>query len=277
MSKVGCNLLIKRSIYFPLHAYPNKEIVYRDKVRCTYSEFYKRLQKLANGLESIGAKPGPKIAFVDWNTHQYLEGMFAIPMMGSLIHHVNIRLAPEEILYTMKYVEDDYVIVRDEFLPLAEKLASHTPFVKGWIVTGESEDVKTSLKPLYFYEDLIKEGSAKYEFPEIDENTDASVYFTSGTTGLPKAVHFSHREIILQCMINGLALAANPSPASFTSADIVMHIPPFFHGMGWTLPYLMTMLGLKQVLPGRYEPKMMLDLIKNEGVTYAAGSQSSSR
>jgi fatty-acyl-CoA synthase len=269
--ELGYNLLIKRALYFPLHAYPNKEIVYRDRVRYTYSEFYERLQRLANGLESIGAGPGSKIAFIDWNTHQYLEGMFAIPMMGSIIHHVNIRLAPQEIIYTMKYVEDDFVVVRDEFLPFAEALASQVPFVKGWIVTGDMENVETSLKPLYFYEDLIKEGSPKYEFPELDENTDACVYFTSGTTGLPKAVHFSHREIILQCMVNGLALSAHPAPTNFTSADVAMHIPPFFHGMGWTLPYIMTMIGMKQVLPGRYDPKVMLDLIKNEGVTVAAG------
>ena len=122
-------------------------------VRYTYREFYDRIQRLASSLEAIGADPDSKIAFVDWNTHQYLEGMFAIPMMGSILHFVNLRLAPEEIVYTMKYVEDDYVIIRDEFLPLAEKLAPHVPFVKGWIVTGDNvENVETSLKPVYVYE-----------------------------------------------------------------------------------------------------------------------------
>ncbi len=262
------NLLIKKTLYFPLHAYPQKEIIYRDEVRYNYLKFYERLQRLASSLESIGAMPGSKIAFIDWNTHQYLEGMFAIPMMGSILHYVNIRLAPEEILYTMKYVKDDFVFVRGEFVPLAEKLAPHVPFVNGWIITGE--DVDTNLAPAYYYEDLIKDGSS-YDFPEFDEHKTACVYFTSGTTGLPKAVHFSHRQVVLQCMINGLALSAHPSPANFSSADVLMHIPPFFHGMGWTFPYLATMFGLKQVLPGRYEPKVMLDLIKNEKVTMAAG------
>ncbi|WP_202318985.1 long-chain-fatty-acid--CoA ligase [Archaeoglobus neptunius] len=264
------NLSVKKTLFFPLHAYAEKEIVYRDVVRYTYREFYERLQRIASSLESMGAK-NSKIAFIDWNTHQYLEGMFAIPMMGSILHCVNLRLAPEEIVYTMRYVEDDFVVIRDEFLPLAEKLAPHVPSVKGWIVTGDDIDkVETTLKPLYFWEDLIKEGSG-YEFPELSENETAIVYFTSGTTGLPKAVHFSHRQVVMQAIINGLALSANISPARLSSADVIMHIPPFFHGMGWTFPYLATMLGMKQVLPGRYEPKVMLDLIKNEGVTYAGG------
>ncbi len=127
--------------------------------------------------------------------------MFAIPMMGSILHCVNLRLAPEEIVYTMRYVEDDFVIIRDEFLPLAEKLAPHVPTVKGWIVTGDdAKTPETSLKNVYVYEDLIKEGSS-YEFPELDENSTAIVYFTSGTTGLPKAVHFSHKQVVMQCII----------------------------------------------------------------------------
>jgi len=191
--------------------------------------------------------------------------------MGSILHCVNLRLAPEEIVYTMRYVEDDFVVIRDEFLPLAEKLAPHVPSVKGWIVTGDNVDtVETNLKPVYIWEDLVKDGS-DYEFPELDERETAVVYFTSGTTGLPKAVHFSHRQVVMQCIINGLALSVNESPARMSSADTIMHIPPFFHGMGWTFPYLATMLGMKQVLPGRYEPKVMLDLIKNEGVTFAGG------
>ncbi|WP_180546167.1 AMP-binding protein, partial [Archaeoglobus fulgidus] len=132
------------------------------------------------------------------------------------------------------------------------------------------DKVETSLKPVYIWEDLVKEGSS-YDFPELDEHETAVVYFTSGTTGLPKAVHFSHRQVVMQCIINGLALSANESPARMSSADTIMHIPPFFHGMGWTFPYLATMLGMKQVLPGRYEPQVMLDLIKNEGVTFAGG------
>lgn len=264
--------MIKRLLDKPLRDYPDKEIVYRDKVRYGYSTFYDRLNGLANGLESIGAKPGSKIGIVDWNTHQYLESMFAIPMMGSIIHSVNLRLAPEDILYTLKYVQDDYIIIRDEFVPLVEKLAPNISSIKGAIITGDyTESPKTSYKPTYLYEDLIRSSSAQYAFPELDEDKDAYVYFTSGTTGRPKALHFSDRQIIFQGVINALALAAYPSPCKLSSTETIMHIPPFFHGMGWTFPYLCTMLGNKQVLPGSYDPKIMLDLIRNEKVTYAAG------
>jgi fatty-acyl-CoA synthase len=263
--KLRYELLIKKLLFFPLHAYPNKEIVYRDH-RYNYKEFYERLQRLASGLEVMGIRDA-KIGFMEWNTHQYLEGMFAIPMMGSIIHTINIRLAPQEIVYTINYVKDDYIVVGRDFVPLAEKIAPHVPSVKGWILTEEAE---TQLKPCYYYEDIIKSGS-KYEFPDFYENKTAVIYFTTGTTGLPKPVHFSHRNVVLQAVINGLALSAHPSPVRVSSTDVVMHIPPFFHGMGWTMPYLDTMLGMKQVLPGRYEPRVMLELIKREKVTFTCG------
>jgi len=264
--KLKYEILIKKALFYPLHACPEKEIVYRDEHRYNYAKFYERLQRLASGLEGMGIKDA-KIGFIDWNSYQYLEGMFAIPMMGSVIHYINIRLAPQEIVYTINYVKDDYIVLGKDFVPLAERIAAHVPSVKGWILT---EEVETKLKPCYYYEDIIKSGS-NYEFPEFDENKTACIYFTSGTTGLPKAVYFSHRNVVMQCIINGLALSLNPSPTRLSSADVVMHIPPFFHGMGWTFPYLTTMFGMKQVLPGRYEPKMMLELIKREKVNFAAG------
>jgi len=115
-------------------------------------------------------------------------------------------------------------------------------------------------------------GGSKYEFPDFDENKTACVYFTLGTAGLPKAVHFSHRNIVFQALINGLMLFAHSSPVRVASTDAVMHTSPFFHGMGWTMPYLATLLGMKQVLLGRYEPVVMLELIKREKVAFACGS-----
>lgn len=264
-------LIIKKLFYQPLYRTPNKEIVYRDRKRYTYVEFYERLQRLANGLKKIGVKPGTTVGVIDWNTNQYLESYFTIPMMGAVLHTINLRLSPEQILYTIDYVKDDFIIIRDEFLPLAEKLASRMPYVKGWIVTGDEPSFKTTLKPVYSYEELIESSPPEYEFPDLDEDTDAAVYFTTGTVGMPKAVRFTHRQIVLQAIINSLAISCYPSPVRFISTDVVMHIAPFFHGLGWTFPYIATLFGCKQVLPGRYEPKVMLELIKNEGVTYTAG------
>ena len=265
-------LTFKKLLYTPLYRSPEKEIVYKDITRYTYRVFHDRISRLADSLSSIGVKPDMKIGVMDWNTSQYLEMMWAIPMMGSVLHTINMRLPSEQIIWTINYLEDDFLIIRDEFLPLAEKMIKvlkKKPL--GFIVTGdEPKTPETSLKPLYIYEDLVKKGS-QFKFPDLDENKIAIIYFTSGTTGLPKSVYFSHRNIALQAIMNGMTLMGFPNPVKIDSRDVIMHMPPFFHGYGWSLPYLAAMLGMKQVLPGRYESKVMLDLVKNEGVTFMAG------
>ncbi|MEB3778766.1 MAG: long-chain-fatty-acid--CoA ligase [Desulfurococcales archaeon] len=251
---------------------PEKEIVYRDVRRYTYREFDERIRRLASGFSSLGLERGSRIGVIDWNTLHYLELMYAVPIHGSALHYINLRLAPEEILYTIRYVEDDALIVRDEFLPLVEKMADRIGFVKHWIVvndTGELPDSK--LKPLHHIEDVVKAGDPGFKPEGLKEDMQAAIYFTSGTTGLPKAVHFKHRQIVLQAIINTLVTTAYPAPTRISSLDVIMHIPPFFHGMGWMMPYLAGLIGLKQVLPGRYDATVMLELIKREGVTFAAG------
>lgn len=265
-------LTIDKILSTTLIRVPEKEIVYRDIKRYTYTDFDRRIRSLASGLEALGVSGGARIGVIDWNTHHYLELMYAVPMHGSALHYINLRLAPEEILYTIKYTEDDILIFRDEFLPLVEKLANLTPFIKHWIIINDTGELpSTKLKPVYHIEDVIKMGSPNYEPEGLKEDMLAAIYFTSGTTGLPKAVHFTHRQIILQGIINCLTLTVYPSPVRISSADVIMHIPPFFHGMGWTMPYLAGLIGVKQVLPGRYDPTVMLELIKREEVTFAAG------
>jgi Acyl-CoA synthetases (AMP-forming)/AMP-acid ligases II len=242
---------------------PEKEIVYRDVRRYNYVTFYERVRRLASGLMSLGLRDGSKVGVIDWNTSHFLELMFAVPLSGSILHTINLRLAPQEILYTINYVRDDAFVIRDEFVPLAEKLAPAMPFVKQWIVTSDDGSLpSTTLRPVAHIEDVIKGGDPNFEFPRLSENATAAVYFTSGTTGLPKAVYFSHRQITLQSIINGLVVTAYPSPVRVSSADVIMHIPPFFHGLGWMMPYLATLLGMKQVLPGKPDAKVMLELIK---------------
>jgi len=249
-----------------------KEIVYRDIRRYTYRDFYERVRRIASGFTSIGLERGSKIGVLDWNTSHYLELMYAVPIHGSILHTINLRLAPEEILYTIRYVKDDALIFRDEFLPLVEQLADKIPFVKYWIVVNDTGELPSSkLKPLYHIEDVVKAGDPGFKPTGLKEDMDATVYFTSGTTGLPKAVHFAHRQIVMQTIINTLVLTAYPSPVRISSLDVIMHIPPFFHGLGWMMPYVAGLLGLKQVLPGRYDPTIMLELIKKESVTFAAG------
>jgi fatty-acyl-CoA synthase len=262
-------LIIKKLWLTPLRRSPDKEIVYRFEKRISYKQFYERLKKVANALESIGVEKGARIGVLDWNTLEYLECYFAIPMMGTTLHTINLRLPPEQIIYTINYAEDTFLIFRDEFLPLVEKISSHLKTIKGWIVISE-KGVTTSLKPLYNYHDIVNSASSVYEFPEFDEDTDAAIYFTSGTVGLPKPVKFSHRQLILQLMIN-LISNLYPGVTRIECTDTILHLPPFFHGLGWMLPFFGTLLGCKQVLPGRYDGKVILELIKREKVTYTAG------
>jgi fatty-acyl-CoA synthase len=264
-------LIIKKLWLTPLRRSPQKEIVYRGEKRVNYKELFDRLKKIANALESIGVSKGTKIGVLDWNTLEYFEAYFAIPMMGAVLHTINLRLSPEQIIYTVNYAEDSYLMFRDEFLPLVEKIAPHIPSVKGWIIISERKEIPESkIKPLYNYHEIVNSAASIYEFPEFDEDTDAAIYFTSGTVGLPKPIRFSHRQIMLQTFIN-LSTNLFPNVAKMDSTDVILHIPPLFHGLGWFLPYLGTLLGCKQVLPGKLDGKLILELIKNERVTYMAG------
>ncbi|MEM0447170.1 MAG: long-chain fatty acid--CoA ligase, partial [Thermoplasmata archaeon] len=248
-----------------LRNYPDQEIVYQDIKRYTFSEFYERIKKLAGGLVSIGTKPGDTVAVLDWDTNHYMEAYYAIPMMGATLHTVNIRYPPELIFYTMQHAEDKYVIIRDEFVPLVERAAQLFDFIKGWIIySDKNEEIKTILTPNYNYEQIL-ESSEPYEFPDLDENTRATIFYTSGTTGLPKGVTFSQRNLVLHAA--ALAMAVHIEPLYATDKDVFMSLVPMFHVHSWGLPYTTILTGNKYVLPGRYDVKKILELIKNEHVT----------
>jgi len=170
-----------------LHRASDREIVY-GKTRYTWSKFYERVKRLASALESFGVKKGSKVAVIDYDTNKYFEAYYAIPMMGAILHTVNIRLPQDQIAYTMMHAEDDFVLVRDEFLPAATKLAPFLKSVKGVVVMSDSDSFsKPSLPiPVENYEELVSSGSSSYEFPELNENTVATLFYTSGTTGMPQ-------------------------------------------------------------------------------------------
>jgi len=270
MSYYEYPLIIKKLLTQTLYRQPPTEIVYRDVSRYGWMKFYERIQRLANALESIGVKRGSKVAVMDFDTHRYLEAYFAIPMMGAILHTVNIRLPPEQILYTVVHAEDDVILLRDEFLPIVESVAGALPTVKAWVIMSDTGAMpSTSLKPVYYYEDLLKSVSSHYDFPDFDENTEATLFYTSGTTGLPKGVHFTHRQLVLHALSVALMLSAYPSTANITSKDVMMPLVPFFHVHSWGLPYVAAMAGNKIVLAGRYDPKIILELIKKENVTFS--------
>jgi fatty-acyl-CoA synthase len=263
-------LLIKNLLDTPLIYSPDQEIVYRDQRRYTYKTFNQRVRQLAAMLENLGVRPGDTVAVMDWDSHRYLECFFAVPMMGAVLHTINIRLTPEQLIYTINHAEDDVILVNTEFVPLLESVKDRFDTVKKVVVLSDTGEIPESgLEFAGEYEALMADTAPEYEFPEFDENTMATTFYTTGTTGLPKGVFFSHRQIVLHTYATLSVLCGYAHQANITSKDVYMPMTPMFHVHAWGMPYLMTLLGAKQVYPGRYEPEMLLKLILTENVTYS--------
>jgi fatty-acyl-CoA synthase len=262
-------LLIKHILESGVGYAPKQEIVYRDLMRYTYSDLYERVQQLANALEELGVRKGTKVAVLDWDSHRYLECYFAIPMMGAVLHTVNIRLSPEDILYTMQHAEDEVVLVYSDFVPLMESLKDKLDTVKSYVIMTDGEVPENSLTDIE-YEEMLKNSSKSYEFPDFDENTMATLAYTTGTTGRPKGVWFTHRHIVLHTLAGCIGLTGLRSPLRLNSdEEVYMPLTPLFHVHAWGVPYMSTLLGFKQVYPGRYEPQMIAKLVLTEGVSFS--------
>ena len=248
---------------------PEQEIVYADRMRFTYATLAERVSRLASALSMLGVKPGSTVAVMDWDSHRYLECFFAVPMMGAVLHTVNVRISPEQVLYTINHAEDDVILVNSEFLPILEAIhAKIRPGVKFVLISDGAAKPETTLQFAAEYESMLGASKASFAFPDLDESTRATTFYTTGTTGLPKGVYYSHRQLVLHTLAVTAALANTPH-ATFTSRDVYMPITPMFHVHAWGLPYVATMLGVKQVYPGRYVPDMLLSLIEREKVTFS--------
>ena len=265
----ACPLLIKHLLEAGLRRAPGQEIVYADKQRLSYREFGARLSRLASGLMSLGIKAGDTVAVMDWDTHRYLECFFAVPMMGTVLHTINVRLSPEQILYTINHARDDVILVNAEFVPVLEQIWSRVDAGKRLVLL--SDDGAVPATPLEFvaeYERLLTASSSSFDFPDFDENVRATTFYTTGTTGLPKGVYFSHRQLVLHAMAVRAALAGT-GQGRFNEGDVYMPVTPMFHVHAWGLPYVATMLGVKQVYPGRYVSGQLVELLQREKVTFS--------
>jgi fatty-acyl-CoA synthase len=263
-------LLIKHFLQTPMIYSPDQEIIYRDRMRYTYAAFAKRIHRLANALKDLGVEPGDTVAVMDWDSHRYLECFFAVPMMGAVLHTINIRLSPDQLIYTINHAQDDVILVNSDFLPLIESVKDQFATPKKIIlISDRQESIETSLAVDGEYEDLLSHAADEYEFPDFDENTVATTFYTTGTTGFPKGVFFSHRQIVLHTYGIMSVFCAYKSQSSINSGDVYMPMTPMFHVHAWGIPYLMTFLGAKQVYPGKYEPEMLLKLVSTEKVTFS--------
>jgi fatty-acyl-CoA synthase len=262
-------LLIKQLLLSGVRYEPGREIVYADKLRYSYETLNKRIRRLANALTAAGVKAGDTVALLDWDSHRYLECFFAVPMIGAVLHTVNIRLSPEQVLFTMNHAEDDLVLVHDDFLPLVEQIHGRLETVKGYLQLTDDEATKTSLPVLGEYEHLLSLASDQYDFPDFDENSVATLFYTTGTTGDPKGVYFSHRQLVLHTLNAVGTLGVYQGAPLLRSDDVYMPITPMFHVHAWGVPYVATLMGIKQVYPGRYEPNSLVKLYREEKVTFS--------
>lgn len=263
-------LLIGSILAHGVRRAPQQEIVYAFAKRMTYLDLEERVNRLAGALTSLGVKQGDTVAVMDWDSHRYLECFFAIPMMGAVLHTVNVRLSPEQVLYTINHAEDDVILMNREFAPIIAEIQARIDNKKTKIILlddGDASDI-SSIEIAGEYEALLAAENGTFEFPQLDENTRATTFYTTGTTGLPKGVYFSHRQLVLHTY-SGRNTLSGTGPGKFNEDDVYMPITPMFHVHAWGVPYQATMMGVKQVYPGRYDPASLLKLYVVEKVTFS--------
>ena len=262
-------LIIKHLWHAPLLQAADQEIVYRDLKRFTYRELRRRVGRLASALAGTGVRPGDTVGVLDWDSNRFLEAFFAVPMMGAVLQTVNVRLPPEQVAYTINHAGSSVLLVNDEFVPLLQGLMPQLPKVKKLVVMSDRSVPQTgSLSFEGEYEALLATSSPDYLFPDFDENTQATTFYTSGTTGLPKGVYYSHRQVVLHCLSELAFLGVAGKHGRFSRDDVYMPMTPMFHVHAWGFPWAATLAGVKQVYPGRYHPELLVRLIKTEGVTF---------
>lgn len=236
--------------------------------RYTYRECELRARKLAQALEALGVRQGDRIGTLAWNSYRHLELYYAVPGAGAVCHTINPRLFPEQIVHIVNDAEDTYVCFDVQFLPFVEEIAGRCPGVKAWIMMAGREDMPAASKAsLLCYEELIGAQDGNYEWPVLDENLASGLCYTSGTTGNPKGVLYSHRSTVLHSYSS-----AFPDSLNCSASEVIMPVVPMFHVNAWELPYSAPLVGAKLVLPGqRLDGASLYELIEGEQVTYSAG------
>jgi fatty-acyl-CoA synthase len=251
--------------------FPGSEIVSRrtDKSlhRASYDDLYRASCRLANALKKLGVGPGDRVATLCWNHLPHLTAYLAVPAMGAVVHTLNLRLHPSEIGYIASHAEDKVVIVDRSLLPLFEKFAPSVRSIERVIVVPDPSCDAPVSEAYLDYDDLLAAERDEYDFPDLDENSAAMVCYTSGTTGNPKGVVYSHRSTVMHTLVACLG-----DQLGVRQADTVLPVVPMFHAAAWGLPYMAVATGAKLVFPGPHlDPKSILDLMAAEKATIAGG------
>ncbi len=262
-------LLLKHLLTQGVAWAPDQQIIYRDQVAHDYKTMYERVLRLGAALKSLGVGQGTKVGVVEWDSHRYLEMYFGIPGIGAVLHTINPRLAPEDLAYTLGHAEDEVLIFHEDFWPLVERLRPRLPGIRQYVLItdkGETPDVKGVDAE---YEALLAAATPLEELPDLDEGTQATLSYTTGTTGRPKGVYFSQRQLTLHSLSGGTVLSAMGNFGGINKHDVYMPLTPMFHVHAWGVPYVATLMGMKQVYPGKYEAPMLLKLLLGHKVTFS--------
>lgn len=266
-------LLISSLIDFADRHHGDAEIVSRrvegDIHRYTYRDLARRSRQLANTLDGLGLQPSDRVASLAWNGYRHMEMYFGVSGSGRVLHTVNPRLHPDQVAWIINHAEDRVMCFDLTFLPIIQAVHAKCPTVRQWVALCDADRLPadSGIPGLVSYEDWIGGQPDQYQWPEFDENTASSMCYTSGTTGNPKAVLYSHRSTTLHAYA-----AALPDVMCISARDSVLPVVPMFHVNAWGIPYSAALTGCKLVFPGpALDGKSLYELIEAEGVTYAAG------
>ena len=264
-------LLLTNFMQHAAKYYPTKEIVSvyaTGTFRYTYADWYKRTSQLAGALCALGIKKGDRVASFSLNNHRHLELYFGVPCMGAVLHTLNIRLSAENLVYVINHAEDRILFIDEDVYFLIEPFKDQLKTVEKYVILSQSGVMpQTTLSPVVLYDDLIKDFPETYDFPvDRDENDPCLICYTSATTGDPKGVVYSHRGLVLHSFATGLVMGIQEK-------DCALHIVPMFHANAWGVPFVCTMRGMKQVLPGRQilDMEALCRIISEEKVGFSCG------
>jgi fatty-acyl-CoA synthase len=248
--------------------FPRVEIVWRrpdrSVQRYTYADFHRRARALAEALQRAGLRSRDRVATLLWNHSAHLEAYFGVPCSGGVLHTLNLRLHPSDIAYVAEHAQDRFLIADDVLLPLVDQVRSRWPFERVFVVRWTDAPLPAGYED---YEDLLSTATGNWDYPPLEEDAPVGMCYTSGTTGRPKGVVYSHRSLVLHSLV-----AALPDALGLSQRDVVCPVVPMFHVNAWGIPFTATLLGCKQVFPGPHlDPVHLLDLFEAEGVTVTAG------
>ncbi len=237
--------------------------------RTDWRTVQRRSKQLANALVALGVKPGDRVGTIAWNGYRHLELYYAVSGIGAILHTINPRLHPDQVAWIVNHAEDQHLFFDATFVPIVEAIGDRCPTVKSWTLMTDADRMPVGTKgpPLACYETLLAESSQEFVWPSFDENTASSLCYTSGTTGNPKGVLYSHRSSVLHAFG-----AAMPDAMGVSASDAVLPVVPMFHVNAWGLPYTMALVGCKVVFPGpALDGRSLYELFENEHVTFSAG------